>query len=103
MALYARGTHAVGHCAKSGRKMLLRNMVEDPFSGLMVDPAWADEKERRVTYPTDDPEALFKPAPDLDSPGETVNIGRLFVVATGVIVPVLRVQYALGNVTVTVA
>lgn len=68
MPKFAKGRNAVGICARSGRKMLLRDMVPDGYKpGLMVDPAWRDTKhpqERPVT--TEEGIALRRPAPDVD-------------------------------------
>ena len=67
---YARGTSAWGECARSGRKMLLKDMVFDGyFPNLRVDPDWFEDRhpqERLVKV--DDPVALFRPAPELLDP-----------------------------------
>lgn len=65
---YAKGKFAVGICARSGIKMRLLDMVEDGYKpGLMVHPAWRDEKhpQERPVKATD-PQALKRPAPDVD-------------------------------------
>ena len=63
---YARGRHAVGECARSGRKMLLNNMVSDGYyPNLIVDPAWYDAKHPQESLPAlQDPVALHRPAPE---------------------------------------
>ena len=72
---FAKGKNALGICARSGRKMLLKDMIPDPYKpGLMVDPAWADIKhpaERPIKLR--DNTALKRPAPDVDddSPGDS--------------------------------
>ena len=72
---FAKGKHAMGICAKSGRKMRLLDMIPDPYKpGLMVDPSWADQKhpaERPVRLR--DNTALKRPAPNVDddSPGDS--------------------------------
>ena len=66
MTRYASGRFAVGICARSGRKMPLRDMVPDGnYPGLLVDPDWRDIKHEQET-PVDvsDAEALRRPAPD---------------------------------------
>ena len=39
---YARGKRAWGECAKSGRRLLLKDMVRDGYTGLLVDPGWRE-------------------------------------------------------------
>lgn len=79
MPKFARGDNAVGICARSGRKMLRKNMVPDgQYPNLLVDPAWRDMKhpqEKPVT--TEEGIVLNRPAPDTDDDsggdsGETV-------------------------------
>ena len=46
---YAKGKWALGECARSGRKMLLRNMIADGYyPNLIVDPEWYDPKHPHV-------------------------------------------------------
>jgi hypothetical protein len=82
---YAVGRKAYGECARSGRRMLLRYMVEDPRTGLLVDPAWAERSDPRPPTDLDDGIALFRPAPDLDQSqiAVTVRIGRMINLDTG--------------------
>lgn len=63
---YARGSRALGECARSGKRLLLRDMVEDPLTGLMVDPDWAEPPLMRPPEDIYDGVALDRPAPDLD-------------------------------------
>jgi hypothetical protein len=68
---YAAGKRAWGECQRSGRKMLLRDMIEDGrYPGLMVDPAWREDKHPSEEPLTDidDPIALRNPAPELSKP-----------------------------------
>lgn len=83
MSKFAKGTHAVGICARSGRKMLLRDMVSDgQYPALMVDPAWRDVKHPAETLRVfEDAVALRNPAPDVDN--DTAGAGALLVVALG--------------------
>ncbi|MBX3504408.1 MAG: hypothetical protein KF895_02940 [Parvibaculum sp.] len=70
MSRYARGEKAWGECARSGQRMLLKNMVEDGhIPGLMVHPDWWEPKhpQERVISVTD-PQALHRPAPELSKP-----------------------------------
>lgn len=88
---YAKGKWALGECRRSGRKMLLRNMVADGYyPNLIVDPEWYEPKHPQESLPkVRDPVSLFRPAPDQDRVSATIRFdGRQ--VATG---------YALGNVT----
>jgi hypothetical protein len=63
---YARGDKAWGICARSGRRMLLKDMVFDgQYPNMRVDPAWYEPKhplERVVNRK--DPIALWRPAPE---------------------------------------
>jgi hypothetical protein len=74
---FARGARAVGECGRSGRKMLLRRMVEDGYTpGLMVDPNWYDPPHpQEDPVVTTDAVALEKPAPEQSVPdGEGVAV-----------------------------
>ena len=68
MTRYAKGRRAVGICARSGRKMLLSQMVPDgQYPGLLVDPDWRDIKnEQERPIDVSDAIALRRPAPDTD-------------------------------------
>lgn len=63
---YSRGKRAWGECARSGRRMLLRDMVADGYyPDLIVDPAWRDERHPQEHLPAlSDPAALYRPAPE---------------------------------------
>ncbi len=63
---YAEGKYAVGECARSGRKMLLKDMVADGYyPSLMVDPAWYEAKHPQESLPEiQDPVSLWRPAPE---------------------------------------
>jgi len=89
---YAKGKWALGECARSGRKMLLRNMVADGYyPNLIVDPEWYEPKHPQESLPkVRDPVALFRPAPERDQSGAVIRFrGR--TVSSG---------YSLGDVTV---
>jgi len=89
---YAKGKWALGECRRSGRKMLLRNMVADGYyPNLIVDPEWYEPKHPQESLPkVRDPVSLFRPAPDQDRSDATVRLDDNQLV-TG---------YSLGNVTV---
>ena len=74
---YARGKWALGECARSGRKMLLRNMVADGYyPNLIVDPHWYEPKHPQESLPSlKDPVSLFRPAPDRDQVSGLLNLG----------------------------
>ena len=74
---YAKGKWALGECARSGRKMLLRNMIADGYyPNLIVDPGWYEPKHPQEAMPSlKDPTALFRPAPDRDLVGGVINLG----------------------------
>lgn len=87
---YAKGKWALGECRRSGRKMLLRNMVADGYyPNLIVDPEWYEPKHPQESLPkVRDPVSLFRPAPDQDRVSATVRLKD--TVASG---------YSLANVT----
>jgi hypothetical protein len=89
---YAKGKWALGECRRSGRKMLLRNMIADGYyPNLIVDPEWYEPKHPQESLPkVRDPTSLFRPAPDQDKSDATVRLDGKQV-ATG---------FTLGKVTV---
>ena len=74
---YAKGKWALGECARSGRKMLLRNMIADGYyPNLIVDPHWYEPKHPQEALPSlKDPVTLFRPAPDRDQSGAVIRLG----------------------------
>ena len=75
---YAKGKFAVGECARSGRKMLLKHMVSDGYyPSLVVDPAWYEGKHPQESLPEiEDPVSLWRPAPERDQSGATFRPDR---------------------------
>ena len=67
---YARGDKAWGECARSGKRLLRKNMVEDgQYPGLLVAPDWYEPKHHQETpVEVDDPIAIYKPAPEQSKP-----------------------------------
>lgn len=77
---YANGRAAWGECGRSGRKMLLNDMVFDgQYPNMRVDPAWYEPKHPQENLKRiDDPVALWRPAPEnLAPPTAPVLIGAL--------------------------
>lgn len=77
---YAPGRKAWGECARSGRRMLLKDMTFDGrFPNLRVDPAWREEKHPQENLPkVSDGIALHRPAPQrLPQPSSPVLMGTL--------------------------
>lgn len=64
---YAKGKRAWGICGRSGRKMLLRDMVMDGrYPNLKVDPDWYESRHPQETLPrVEDPVALYRPSPEV--------------------------------------
>lgn len=64
---YAKGNKAWGICGRSGRKMLLKDMVFDGrYPNMRVDPAWYEGKHpQEYLAQVDDPTALFRPSPEV--------------------------------------
>ncbi len=65
---YARGSKAWGICERSGRKMLLRDMVYDgEWPDMRVHPDEYDPQHPQEYIPDEyDPESLWDPTTDLD-------------------------------------
>lgn len=82
-ARYARGDLAWGMCARSGQRLLLKEMVEDPLTGLLVAPDWAEPPLMRPPTDIIDGVALDRPAPDLDRFDAVVVIGQIVDLSTG--------------------
>lgn len=78
---YARGSRAWGECARSGKRMLLHELVEDPLTGLLVAPDWAEPPLMRPATNIIDGVALLRPAPQLDQVGDVIYPGN--VIASG--------------------
>lgn len=88
---FAKGTHAWGYCGRSGRRLLLRDMVEDGhIPGLMVDPEFYEPVHPReqIPVPGDDPQALRYPAPRRDILSTTAFYSKGLDLASGVIVQI---------------
>jgi hypothetical protein len=95
---FARGTHAFGECQRSGRKMLLRDMVRDGYyPNLLVDPAWRDD-----AHPQDrpqvfvDPEGLQRPSPENERVSITVRL-PIYDLLSGEMSPRLSVGVVIGQ------
>jgi hypothetical protein len=89
MTEYARGEKALGECARSGRRMRRRDMVEDGYmKGMLVDPAWREPEHPQEKLPdVRDPIGIFRPAPELSKPaGEGTAAPALTFDATGKLV-----------------
>lgn len=73
---YSDGKKAWGQCARTGKRMLLKDMVPDGrFPGLLVDPAaWEDKHPQETLKPLPpEPQAVRRPAPDRDRPVSVVT------------------------------
>lgn len=77
---FAPGRRAWGECARSGRRMLLKDMTFDGYyPNLRVDPAWREERHPQEQLPkVTDAIALHQPAPpNLPQPSTPVLEGEL--------------------------
>lgn len=99
---YARGRRAYGMCARSGRRMLLRDMVEDPFTGLLVDPAWAEPPLMRPPTDIIDAIALRRPTADLDHPDSEFVFGSSWALSADAPAAPLALTVAMTPPTITV-
>lgn len=67
MGRWARGNKAWGECQKTGRRMLINNMVRDGYYKVIVDPRAYDPPEpTERPIPVVDAIAINNPAPDVD-------------------------------------
>lgn len=76
---YARGTHALAECQRSGQKMRYRDLVEDGhIPGLLVHPDWYEPRHpQEFPVVTHDPQALYRPSPEISVPaGEFDTIAQ---------------------------
>ena len=71
---YSRGKKAVGICDRSGFKCLLKDLVKEPGTGLMVSKDMNDGMWNRVDHPqrhsgnTSESIGLRNPRPDVPEP-----------------------------------
>jgi hypothetical protein len=95
---YAKGKWALGECRRSGRKMLLRNMVADGYyPNLIVDPQWYEPKHPQESLPkVRDPVSLFRPAPDQDRSNACIRF-RAGSGSHGFHTDTVSSGYSLGN------
>lgn len=65
---YARGSKAWGLCERSGKKMLLKDMMYDgEWPDMLVSPDEYDPQHPQEYIPDEfDPETLYDPTTDLD-------------------------------------
>jgi hypothetical protein len=81
--------------------MLLRDMVEDPRTKMLVDPDWAELPEPTPPVFVDGI-ALERIAPDRDTPDITVAIGNIYDPMQARLMPPLYAQFELASVTVAI-
>lgn len=100
---FAYGDKAWGECARSGKRMYLKDMIEDPRTGLLVDPAWAEDPDPLPPANIIDGIALHRPAPSHDREGVEYVFGYGFDLSTGEATPPLIAFYEMGAPTVIAA
>lgn len=72
--VFAKGNRAWGQCQRCGLRGFLRNMIDDPRTGLKVHATCAETRHpQEVAVLVEDAIGLEDPAPDLDSPGDSEN------------------------------
>lgn len=99
---FARGSRAWGECARSGQRLLLKDMVEDPLTGLLVAPDWAEPPLMRPPTDLIDGVALERPAPDLDHYGVDIYIQNCYDLKADSPPRPLTMFFELGTATVMV-
>ena len=66
---FAKGKHALGECARSGRVMKLKDMVRYGLNpNLLVDPDWREPKPPSPRRILPDAQVLKRPAPERSFP-----------------------------------
>ena len=71
---FARGSRAWGHCARTGDRVLLRDLVRDGRTGLPVTRQARESRHpQERPNPIYDPQALRNPSPNRDHVGYTVT------------------------------
>lgn len=76
---FAQGKKAVGICDRTGFKHLLRDLVKEPGTGLLVYKSWSDGEWNRVDHPQNFPAiageaiALRNPRPESGDRGRTID------------------------------
>lgn len=84
--MYAEGKKAWGLCQRSGKRVLLRDLVEDGRSpGLLVAPDWYDAPHPLEEEPFKgaDRIALYRPSPEGRRPGTRVQLHGVLNLFTG--------------------
>ena len=101
---YADGRFALGRCARSGRKMLLRDMVRDGYEpNLLVDPKWYEPPEpAERLYPTEDAIALRVSAPESSRQITNIVTWPNYSVTDDVVNYPLRENEYINNVVVSI-
>lgn len=77
MAKFASPARTWGECARSGKRMLLKDMVQDGYQpGLMVAPEYYDpvHPQEKLQPIGADAIAVKHPAPDLDRPQVVISM-----------------------------
>lgn len=83
--------------------MYLKDMVEDPRTGLLVDPAWAEDPDPLPPANIIDGIQLHRPAPSHDREGVEFVFGYAFDLSTGESAPPLIALFETGTPMVTAA
>lgn len=81
--------------------MLLKDMVEDARTGLLVDPSWAEDPDPLPPANVIDGISLHRPAPSHDREGVEFVFGYAFDLSTGEPAPPLIVFFEMSSSTVT--
>lgn len=93
-----------GICQKSGKQVLLEDMVYDGFyPDMLVCEEWYDPPDRHASLePKQDQIVIDNPAPDVDNVGVTLNF-PFYNVETGAKNNGFALHVELGQLTVTVS
>lgn len=94
---YARGPRAWGHCERSGKKLLLRDMVEDGHQkGLQVAPDWYEPRHPQEYIPrVEEAVALRFPSPARNRVPYTVRFPMLDEQLQKIVIPQVKTDIGL--------
>lgn len=101
--MYARGDKAWGECGRCGRRVYLKQLIEDGYTpGLMVERAcWEPIYPFETLSAIDDPITLERPSPSLNKENGAVRLPNLNTDTNQTNNP-FHIGVSLGQISITV-